>query len=532
MIKINQIKLHINQEFDSIFTKISKILKVPVENINKESLKILKKSIDLRDKNYICYVYNIAIEVDNETDVLLKNTDNNVTAYIDTNRVNLVSNLDLSISENNRPIIIGFGPAGMFCAYVLALNGLKPIVLERGKEYTDRNHDVNNFLESGHLIENSNITFGEGGAGTFSDGKLNTNNNDKDGLMYYVLSTFVKFGANEKIIYENNSHIGTDVLKNIIQNMRKDIINLGGEIRFNYKWTYKDDINTKYNSPKILCIGNSARDTFYDLYKNGFDIKAKSLAMGFRVAHKQKIINEYQYHNNSLAEKLGNATYKLIHKIDNKTIYSFCTCPGGYIINSSNFDYYTSINGMSYSDRSNIYINSAIVINFDSNDYDNNDPFSILKLQKLFEEKTFDLANWKIPYCYLGDFIENNYVPDTDNDIDKCFYGRYQYTKDLVNVYKDVDIKFDFNKTFLTAMEHFGSIIPGFDSNDTIIAGVETRTSSPVSLSRDDNFMSNIKDYYPCGEGLGHGGGIMSCAIDGIKMANKIIERYRDGQYQ
>ena len=531
MIKINQIKIHINQDFDTIFLKISKILKIPVESINKDSLKILKKSIDLRDKNFICYVYNIAIEVENETEILLKNNDTNVSVYIDTNKVNLLYNYNINITENNRPIIVGFGPAGMFCAYVLALNGLKPIVLERGKEYIKRNDDVNRFLESGHLVENSNISFGEGGAGTFSDGKLNTNNNDKDGLMHCVLSTFVKFGANDKILYENNSHIGTDLLKNIIQNMRNEIISLGGEIEFDYKWTYNDDINKKYNSPKILCIGNSARDTFYDLYKNGYDLKSKSLAMGFRVAHKQDLINEYQYKNKNLAETLGNATYKLIHKYNNKTIYSFCTCPGGYIINSSNFDYYTSVNGMSYSDRANIYINSAIVVNFDNKDYNENDPFSILKLQKTFEEKAFDLTNWKIPYCYLGDFYENDYQPENDADIDKCFFGRYQYNKNLVNIFKDTDIKFDFNDTFLSGMEYFGTIIPGFDSFDTIIAGVETRTSSPVSLSRDDNFMSNIKDYYPCGEGLGHGGGIMSCAIDGIRMANKIIERYKDGQY-
>lgn len=531
MIKINQIKVHINKDFDTIFSKISKILKVSIEDINKDSLKILKKSIDLRDKNNICYVYNIAITVNNEDNIINKNKDINISKYIVTKTNNFIYDNNINISENNRPIIIGFGPSGMFCAYVLALNGFKPIVLERGKEYTKRNLDVNNFLENGNLNENSNISFGEGGAGTFSDGKLNTNNNDKDSLMHSVLETFVKFGADEKILYENNSHIGTDVLKNIIQNMRNEIIKLGGEIKFNYKWTYKDEINLKYKSPTILCIGNSARDTFYDLYKNGFDIKPKSLAMGFRVAHKQYIINQYQYNNQEIASKLGNATYKLIHRYNNKTIYSFCTCPGGYIINSSNFDYYTSVNGMSYSDRSNIYINSAIVINFDANNYDTKDPFSILKLQKIFEEKAFDLANWKIPYCYLGDFYEDNYIPDDNSDIDKCFFGRYQYNKNLVNLFKNEDIKFDFNEIFKNSMEYFGSIIPGFDNFDTIIAGVESRTSSPVSLIRDENYMSNVKDYYPCGEGLGHGGGIMSCAIDGIKTANKIIERYKNGQY-
>ena len=531
MIRINQIKLNINANFDTIYQKISKILKISTDAINKDNIKILKKSIDLRDKNNICYVYNIAVDVDNEENILFTNKDNNVSKYIDNNIIDFNKHYNINIKEMNRPIIIGFGPAGMFCAYVLALNGLKPIILERGKEYNERFENVNQFLENGRLDENSNISFGEGGAGTFSDGKLNTNNNDKDGLMQFVLYTFVKFGADKKILYENNSHIGTDLLKTIIQNLRKEIISLGSEVRFNYKWSYNDDINQFYHSPKILCIGNSARDTFYDLYKNGFDIKSKSIAMGFRVAHKQDIINEYQYNNKNIAITLGNATYKLVHKHNNKSIYSFCTCPGGYIINSSNFDYYTSVNGMSYSDRSNIYINSAIVINFDSKDYDQNDPFAILKLQKVFEEKAFDLANWQIPYCYLGDFYDNNYQSENDNDIDKCFFGRYKYNKDLVNLFKGIDIKFDFNEAFLNSMEYFGNIIPGFDNYDTIIAGVESRTSSPISLDRDENYMCNIKDYYPCGEGLGHGGGIMSCAIDGIRMANKIIERYKDGIY-
>ena len=343
MIRINQIKLNINANFDTIYQKISKILKISTDAINKDNIKILKKSIDLRDKNNICYVYNIAVDVDNEENILFTNKDNNVSKYIDNNIIDFNKHYNINIKEMNRPIIIGFGPAGMFCAYVLALNGLKPIILERGKEYNERFENVNQFLENGRLDENSNISFGEGGAGTFSDGKLNTNNNDKDGLMQFVLYTFVKFGADKKILYENNSHIGTDLLKTIIQNLRKEIISLGSEVRFNYKWSYNDDINQFYHSPKILCIGNSARDTFYDLYKNGFDIKSKSIAMGFRVAHKQDIINEYQYNNKNIAITLGNATYKLVHKHNNKSIYSFCTCPGGYIINSSNFDYYTSV---------------------------------------------------------------------------------------------------------------------------------------------------------------------------------------------
>lgn len=530
MIKINQIKLNIDLDFNKIFKKISKILNINEDNIVKDSIKILKKSIDLRDKKNICYVYNIAIEVKNENIILKNNKNDNISIYIENNN-DIKIEKDIKITEHNRPLIIGFGPAGIFCAYILALNGLKPIILERGKEYIERYKDVKNFLENENLNTNSNISFGEGGAGTFSDGKLNTNNNDKSGFINIVLKTFVKFGANEKILYENNSHIGTDILKNIITNMKNEIVSLGAEIKYNYCWTYEDSINNKYKSPKIICIGNSARDTFYNLYQNGFDLKSKSIAMGFRLAHKQNIINEYQYTDINIKNKLGNASYKLIHKYKNKTTYSFCTCPGGYIINSSNFENFTSINGMSYSDRGNIYINSAIVINFDKNDYDFNDPFSILNIQKELEKKTFNLSNGKIPYCYLGDFYDKNYKKQENNDIDKCFLGKYEYNKNLVNLFKNTDIKFDFNDIFLNSLQYFGKIIKGFDSFDTIVAGIESRTSSPVSLDRDINYMSNIKDYYPCGEGLGHGGGIMSCAVDGIKCAYKIIERYKNGEY-
>lgn len=528
MVKINQIKISIDSNFDNIYKKIQNILKLKTKDIDFDSMIILRKTVDYRDKNNICFVYNIAVKLNIDEKKYLDNIkNNNITIYenkpllIDKNKI-----VDNKIEEYDKPIIVGFGPSGIFCAYILTLFGINPIVLERGKSIEERDIDVKNFIKSNILNENSNISFGEGGAGTYSDGKLNTRINDNNGFINFVLETFVKFGADENILYESDAHIGTDKLKIIITNIRNYLLEKGVIIKYNYKWTYEDEINNKYKGPKVLSIGNCSRDTFINLINNKFEIQIKPFAIGFRVAHNTELINNSIYVKN-YNEVLGNAHYKLINHINDKTIYSFCMCPGGYIINSSSQNNLTSINGMSFSDRNNIFSNSAIVININENDVKSNNPIDFIKFQEKYESKNYRLSNGKIPYCFLSNFKNNDKINHNIDNIDKCFYGQYEYNPNLVNIFDDIG--FNFNDLFVSSMNKFSNNINCFNNDNTIVAGIETKTSSPIKLDRNENLMTSIHNYYPCGEGLGHGGGIVSCAVDGLKVGLKIIERYKNG---
>ena len=513
---VNQIKLNIEHSYDDLLSKVAKVLHIKVSDINKDRFKILRKSIDARDKSHIIYVYNVAVDYEDDDKF--------------SSIINESSNLK---KEGIRPIVVGFGPAGLFASYVFAVNGLKPIIMERGKSLDDRKKDVEKFFKTLELDENSNVSFGEGGAGAFSDGKLNTNNKDKTGVYKFVLETFVKFGADTKILYENLPHIGTDKLTVIIRNMRDEIVRLGGEIRYSTKFTY--DEYKKYADdgiPIILAIGNSSRDTFRDLIKNGFDIKAKAFAVGFRVAHRQKIINEAQY--GEMSRLLPPATYKLTYDAKNgHSVYSFCMCPGGYIINSSNYKGYLAINGMSYNDRAGIFANSAIVETIKpeellgANSAENLDnvngisPLIGIAFQEKVEKLAYDLHSGYIPY-YVANQNDNNFVNGKclENDV---FKGLAKYDENIVDIYEKLGLNFSIKDDILSALKHFSKIIPGF-YDSVLIAGVETRTSSPVSLERDDNFMCNKRHFYPCGEGLGHGGGILSSAADGVNVALSIIK--------
>lgn len=499
MYKLNQVKLNIKHSELDLRKKVSHMLKINVDDINWSTFIILHKSIDARDKKNICYVYNVAFEL-NKSSVKNLNLDSYEPVVFDP----VVSKGKLAV----RPIVVGFGPAGIFASYIFALNGLKPIIYERGKKLSDRIKDTQKFFDTMELDEESNVCFGEGGAGAFSDGKLNTNNKDKTGVYRFILDTLVKFGASENILYENMPHIGTDKLTSVIENIRNEILRLGGEIHYSTKWKYSKEIK---DTPVVLAIGNSARDTFRDLHDNGFALKEKTIAVGYRIAHEQKFINEIQYGSANLPP----AIYKLTYNLDkNRSVYSFCMCPGGYIINSSNTKGKLSINGMSYSDRGGLFANSAIVVTVRPEDVDG----SMIEFQEKVEKKAYELENGFIPYTVIG----NN-----DIDVSKVFKGQARYVDEITSLYKNVGLKFDINECIKKGLDYFNKIMPGFYSSDIkrhiIIAGVETRTSSPVSLDRDNDYMCNIKNFYPCGEGLGHGGGIMSSAADGVNVALKVI---------
>ena len=591
MYKINQIKLNIESDERKIIEKVAKKIGIAEKEFEPSKFIILHKALDARDKNNICFVYNVAFDINSETlkkinknikleeytevkfnPILYKNSkinnESNDESILNNEESHFESNHEESISEKDRPIVVGLGPAGLFAAYIFALNGLKPIVVERGKAVEERVIDVEKFFDTMLLSEESNVCFGEGGAGAFSDGKLNTNNKDKTGLYKFVLETFVKFGANSNILYENMPHIGTDKLLDIIKNMRDEIIKLGGEIYYNTKWQYKngksifvdvsknnlqskkiETLNSLGTNKKIvIAIGNSARDTFRELIDSDFNIEAKTIAVGYRIAHKQMLINELQY-GKKVCDKIfedyddkknyiiGPANYKLIYKgRNNESVYSFCMCPGGFIINSSNKIGQLSINGMSYNDRGGDYANSAIVTTVNVDDIETDESLEksaqssyskdkikalkMIRFQENVEKKAFELEDGFIPY------ISNN-----ENVVcDGIFKGKAKYCKDLMSVYENSGLKFDLNERIFTALNYFNKNMPGFyienEKNKNlqyVIAGVETRTSSPIKMERDENYMSNVKNYYPCGEGLGHGGGIMSSAVDGIKVAFSIV---------
>ena len=556
MYRYNQIKLKYSHNEKEFQDKIAKSINVHTDDIDWSSLVILKKSIDARDKENILFVYNVAFEFSDGFDKK-ENFGKIVKGLEKYNQV--VFNPSIAkVKSEIRPIVVGFGPAGIFASYIFAINGLKPIIIERGKKLSDRIKDVNEFFDNMKLDSESNVCFGEGGAGAFSDGKLNTNNKDHEGIYKFVLETFVKFGADKKILYESMPHIGTDKLVNVIKNIRDEILRLGGEIHYETKFCFKDGIavfiprrdasnpsNDKINitkdTPIVLAIGNSSRDTFRELLENGFNIIAKPIAIGYRIAHKQRFINESQYgkkvcENESSFDTFGAATYKLTYDVGNgHSVYSFCMCPGGYIINSSNQNGYLSINGMSYNDRSGIFANSAIVETISPDDLEgsqsspvrDSSPLSMLELQERIEKAAFELEKGYIPYM-TGD---KNFTIDEET----VFKGKAKYCEELKIVYENLGLKFSINDDIEKALIHFNKTMPGFftgsqcsplrEGSRYVLAGVETRTSSPVKLDRDENFMCNVKNYYPCGEGLGHGGGIMSCAVDGINVAMKITKK-------
>lgn len=517
---INQIKLNINHTRDDLLKKIMKLTKI--RDLKYDRIKILRMSLDARDKNNILYVYNVAIDYDNKNDF---------------NPILVGAN---SEKNNLHPIIVGFGPSGIFAAYTFILNGITPLIIERGKCIEERKLDVEKFFNEMVINENSNVCFGEGGAGAFSDGKLNTNNKDREGIHKFILETFVKFGADDKILYENLPHIGTDKLTNVIKNIRDFILKNGAKINYNTIWTYEEYENKVSSTyPIILCIGNSSRDTFRNLIKNNFNVLPKPIAVGYRVAHRQELIDIAQYgkHHNIL----GAANYKLTYDLKNgHSVYSFCMCPGGYIINSSNKKNELSINGMSYNDRSGLFANSAIVTTIRPEDLivasGNATAETLIKFQEDIEKRAYNLADGFIPYTFIkksnakneNDIIEH--TNNIDNNIDSdfiqknVFMGQAKEVSNLFSVYDNLNLSFDINKNIFSAMEHFEREIRGFES--AIFAGVETRTSSPIKIERDENFMCDKKNYYPVGEGLGHGGGIMSAAADGVKVAFSIIKNY------
>lgn len=434
----------------------------------------------------------------------------------------------------HRPVIIGSGPAGLFCGLTLAELGYAPLILERGRRVTERTRDISSYWSGGSLDPESNVQFGEGGAGTFSDGKLHTQVKDKTGRIRRVLEVFAQCGASEEILYWSRPHIGTDVLKTVVTNLSDRIRELGGELRFQ---TRVDDIVTrdgrlaglKVHSPggeelietsaAVFAIGHSARDTFAMLSTHGVPMTAKDFAVGVRVQHPQDQIQIAQYGVLDYRD-LPVADYKLTARAkDGRGVYSFCMCPGGQVVDASSEIGRIAVNGMSNAARDGANANSAIIVGVSGEDFPGDGPLAGLVFQRRLEEAAYREGQGRIPVQLLGDF-EKKRVSSAFGHFAPDICGRFSFG-DLNLVLPEAVCH-----ALREGFEQFDHSIHGFGRPDAILAGVESRTSSPVRILRDEDYESNLRGLYPCGEGAGYAGGITSAAVDGIKVAEAIVRRY------
>lgn len=528
MIEIHGIKVPVTEDKKLLEQQIMK--KLHLKTV--PPYEILKRSIDARKKPEIFYIYQIGVELAHEARIVKKINNNNIML---SNRVEYHFPEIGTEAMKHHPLIIGSGPAGLFCALILAKMGYHPLVVERGLSVEQRMEKVNDFWNGKPLDTECNVQFGEGGAGTFSDGKLNTQVKDKFGRIRYVLEEFVKNGASEEILYDAKPHVGTDKLIGVVKGIREEIKALGGTFLFDTKAVDIEIVNESIQSVQlehrgnkvwvktnhvVFAIGHSARDTFSMLFEKKLSMKSKDFAMGVRVEHPAKWINQAMYGEGKASELLSTAPYKLTHQTeDGRGVYSFCMCPGGYVVNASSEQEHTAVNGMSYSGRNGENSNSAIVVSVRQSDFESGHPLAGIEFQRQLEHNIFKEGNGKVLVQRFADFKER--IPtNVIGKISPQIKGEYR----LGNVAKCLP---DFmTNAIIEGIQAFDSKINGFAHEDTVISGVESRTSSPVRMERDEDFLSNINGIYPCGEGAGYAGGIMSAAMDGMKVAEAIIKRY------
>lgn len=527
MIKITQIKLPLEHTMEELEKKICKLLQIPPVKL--QGVEILKRSLDARKKP-LQYNYQLAVFADGEEKIVkkLKNKDVVLGSLV---KYRFPAYGDECLVQ--RPTIIGAGPAGLFCAYMLAKAGFAPILLERGEAVDERQKKVDHFWSTGELDTQSNVQFGEGGAGTFSDGKLNTLVKDNHGRSRFVLKTFVEFGAEDDILYESKPHIGTDILINVVRNMRNEIINLGGEVRFNSQVTDLSVENGEITALQVngeewiptkavvLAIGHSARDTFQMLLDRKIPMRSKAFAVGVRVEHPQTLINENQY-GKDYPDSLPAAAYKLTRKVaDERGVYSFCMCPGGYVVNASSEEGMTAVNGMSYHARAGENANSAMIISVRPEDFGSEEPLAGVEFQRKLERAAHREGKGKIPVQLFGDFCKGK-VSTELGSIRPNTKGEWTFGN-VRNIFPE-----NLSAGLEEGIKGCEKLIPGFAREDVLLLGVESRTSSPVRIERDnDTFESEVSGLYPCGEGAGYAGGIMSAAMDGIKVAEAIALKFK-----
>lgn len=519
MIRLNNIKIRENLSDAEVFKRAIAKNKIKQEEVKEWN--IYKKSIDARKKDDIYYNYSINVKL---KDVKKENKFGKV-------KEEEWQEIEVKRNSKYKPVIIGMGPAGLFAGLLLVDNGIKPIILERGKCVEERIKDVENFANNREFSSTSNIQFGEGGAGTFSDGKLNTGNSAN---MYSrkVLEEFVRFGAPEEILYTAKPHIGTDNLRKIVKNIREYIISKGGQVLFNTKATDFEienetikavicENNRIETDAVILAIGHSARDTFKKLYELGVEIQPKNFAVGTRIEHLQEDINKAQYGEN-IKLKLPVADYKLVYHAKNgRTCYTFCMCPGGQVMASNSEENSIVTNGMSNFARDGKNSNSALLVNVTVEDYYKNSPLDGMYFQEDLEQKAFELGggNYNAPAQRVEDFIDGRKTEKFGKI--KPTYMPGVTEADLNEILPEF-----VTETMKEAIIELDKKLHGFADKDAVLTGVETRSSSPVQIIRDKDSLNsvNVKGLYPCGEGAGYAGGIMTSAIDGLKCAIKVCQ--------
>lgn len=528
MIRITQLKLPVDHTPDAMKKKAARMLRISADAIR--AVHIRRQSLDARKKPELFYSYTIDIETSMPEQSIVHKAKKPEISIAKENRYQFPKPGDQPLKT--RPVVVGSGPAGLFCALMLARSGYQPLLVERGEDVETRRKKVDRFWLDGSLDLRSNVQFGEGGAGTFSDGKLNTLVKDPLGRNQLVMEILHEFGASAEILYQNKPHIGTDVLSGIVRRIREEIIRLGGEVRFGCQVTdfcmEKGQITGIVTEAGemipaeavVLAIGHSARDTFETLLKHHVPMEQKAFAVGLRVQHPQKLINVSQY---GLEEAgiLGAASYKLTNQTSTgRGVYSFCMCPGGYVVNASSEEGRLAVNGMSYNDRAGINANSALIVTVTPGDFPDATPLGGVAFQRQLESLAYQAAGGKIPVQLFGDF-KRNQRSKVLGDIEPQMKGEWAFA-DLRGIMPEV-----LNRSLIEAMESFGHMIHGFDREDAVFAGIESRTSSPVRIWRDEKFESEIRGLYPCGEGAGYAGGITSAAMDGIKVAEAISRKYR-----
>lgn len=532
MIRIQQLKLPVGHTKEELEQKLLKELKLSPEKLI--SYELRKQSIDARKKP-IQYVYTIDVQV-KEEDRVLKRARNSKASRAEVHTYQLPK--PGSKPLNHRPVIIGSGPAGLFCGLMLAKAGYCPVILERGKPAQERKNSVELFWNTGQLDVRSNVQFGEGGAGTFSDGKLNTLVKDTKGRNRLVLEAFVEAGAPEEILWQNKPHLGTDVLIGIVENIRCQIEALGGQVCFESQMTDlilkegriqriqvvegqggKERAYELETDVLILAPGHSARDTFLMLKEKGIPMEAKAFAVGVRVEHPQEMINLSQY-GAEYPKELPAASYKLTRKVSGgRGVYSFCMCPGGYVVNASSEERALAVNGMSYQAREGHNANSAIVVTVGPKDFKGMDVLSGMEFQRRLEQAAYRAGEGKVPVQLFGDY-QKGVVSHSLGNVEPAIKGAWTFG----------DVRSIFPEELAAALEEgilgCEQILAGFARGDALLSGVESRTSSPVKIPRNQEMESAIGGLYPCGEGAGYAGGITSAAMDGVKTAEAVIAKY------
>lgn len=528
-IRINNLTLGLDENEDLLRKKICKKLKIHDNDI--KNYVLIRKSIDARKKNDIKFTYCVDVVCDKEKKIISKLNDKDV-KFEETKGNEYIHKGDLEL--NSRPVVVGFGPSGIFAALTLAREGYKPIVYERGEDVDKRTETVDKFWKTGELNLESNVQFGEGGAGTFSDGKLTTR--IKDFRCALVIDELIKGGAPSEIKYESKAHVGTDLLKVVVKNIRQEIKRLGGEVYFNSKVEEIEYENGKLkniivNGEKrpcqalVLAIGHSSRDTYEMLNEKGVSMEAKAFAIGVRIEHPQELINLSQYGENYNHPKLHAADYRLTYQSEKlkRGVYSFCMCPGGVVVAAASEDGRLVSNGMSYHARDLDNANSALVVTVSPDDFEGDSPLRGMEFQRHYESLAFKLGggDYKAPVQLLGDFM-NDRESNRLGKVKPSYTAGYVF-KELKNCLPPYVVE-----AIKEGIQNFDKKIKGYGDYDAVLTGIETRTSAPVRIHRNETLESiNVEGLYPTGEGAGFAGGIISAAVDGIKVAEHIINKYK-----